>query len=152
MELDFLRNPPLVWFLIGLVFAFLELIVPGLVLLFFGIGAWITSVFCLVFDVETGFQILVFSITTIVSLVILRKYFKKTFFQEKKNGEETLEDEFIGKTAIAETNISPGIEGKITLKGTIWTAKSSEPIIKGQRIEIVDKESITLIVKPIKTN
>ena len=101
-ELEFLKNPPLVWFLIGLLCAFLELMIPGLVLIFFGIGAWITSIFCLALDVGIGVQIMVFSITSIVSLVILRKYFKKRFFQEKKNKEQTLEDEFIGKTALAE--------------------------------------------------
>lgn len=149
-ELDFFKNPPLVWFITGLVFAFLELMVPGLVLLFFGIGAWLTSIVCLIFKVSIGIQILVFSVTTVVSLAVLRKFFKKHLYQKNKNSEGTLEDDFIGNTATAETDISPDSEGKIIFKGALWKARSSEYITINQRVEIVGKDSITLIIKPIK--
>jgi membrane protein implicated in regulation of membrane protease activity len=42
-------SPVLLWFLAGLVFFALELLLPGLIVFFFGIGAWCAAlaVYCL---------------------------------------------------------------------------------------------------------
>lgn len=147
--LEFFKNPPVVWFLIGLLFALLELMVPGLVIIFFGVGAWITALLCLIFDLSIGLQILSFAIASVLSLALLRRWFKNRIFQEKNAKYETDDDEFIGKKALAETPINATTPGKVTFKGALWTAESAESIEAGQAVEIIDKESITLIVKPI---
>lgn len=36
-------KPELVWFIIGLVLFLLELVLPGFVIFFFGVGAWVTT-------------------------------------------------------------------------------------------------------------
>ena len=68
----------------------------------------------------------------------------------KKHSTELLEDEFMGKTARAETAISPGENGKVDFKGTSWQAASGDLIEKGENVIIVGNESILLIVKSTK--
>jgi len=41
--LAFFFNPTLIWFFIGLVLLIAEFSVPGVILVFFGIGAWVTD-------------------------------------------------------------------------------------------------------------
>ena len=42
-------TPELIWFLIGLVLIILEFGIPGVVTVFFGIGAWLVSFVMFVF-------------------------------------------------------------------------------------------------------
>jgi membrane protein implicated in regulation of membrane protease activity len=141
-------NPSLIWFIIGLGLMLLELAVPGFVLIFFGAGAWCTALLTYLTGMGLVWQIAVFVIASVVSLVLFRKYLKGKFFQEDKKSSATLEDEFIGKIAIAETDITPSVPGKVSFKGTVWTAKSDTEISAGSTVIITGKESITLFIKP----
>ncbi len=147
--MNILLTPPVIWFLIGLVFLLLELALPGLIIMFFGIGAWITAICILIFHPGLNIQIIIFLLSSILSLALLRKYLKKKFFHEDKTGVNTLEDEFIGKTAIAETNLVSGRQGRVDFKGTTWNAISDVDIKAGDQVKILNKDSITLIVTKI---
>ncbi len=142
-------TPTVIWFLIGLVLLLLELIIPGFFIIFFGAGAWVTAIICLIFDTGINVQMAVFTFSSVLLLLLLRRYLRKQFFSEDKTIVETLTDEFVGKTAVVESDIKKGFPGKVSFKGTTWPALSDVTIKKGQLAEIVGKESINLIVKPI---
>ncbi len=96
-------NPTIVWFLLGLVLAFLEFAVPGVVLIFFGIGAWIVSITTyigLTNSLES--QLILFAISSILLLIVLRKWIKGKFYGHVDNVQDlTMNmDEFIGKSVI----------------------------------------------------
>ncbi|HJX71652.1 MAG TPA: NfeD family protein [Bacteroidales bacterium] len=143
-------TPTVIWFLIGLVLLVLELIVPGFVIIFFGAGAWVTAIVCLLFPIRINLQVGIFTLSSVLLLLLLRRYLRRQFFSEDKSVVETLTDEFIGKTAVVESDIKKGHPGKVSFKGTTWNALSDVTIKKGQPVEIIGKESINLIVKPIK--
>jgi len=144
--LELISKPPVIWFLIGLFLLLLEIVIPGLIVLFFGIGAWITAIVCALFHPNLNIQFLVFLLSSVLILVLLRRSLKKKFFLEGDRNVSTLEDEFIGKTAVALTNIRPGEPGKIEFKGSQWPAESEDEITTGQRITITGKDSIMLKV------
>ncbi len=143
-------TPTVIWFLIGLVLLLLELIIPGFVIIFFGAGAWVTAIVCLIFNIGVNIQLAVFTFSSVLLLLLLRRYLRKQFFSEDKSVVETLADEFLGKTAVVESDIRKGFPGKVSFKGTTWNALSDETVKKGQLVEIIGKESINLIVKPTK--
>ncbi len=143
-------NPAIIWFLIGLILLLLEIAVPGFVIIFFGAGAWITALCYLFFTTGINLQVIIFTLSSVILLLIFRRYLQKQFFGGNKERVDTLGDEFIGKTAVADADIRKGFPGKISFKGTTWTAISEETIPKGYLVEIVGRESINLIVKPIK--
>lgn len=150
MESEFFMRPDLFWFILGLVFLLLELAIPGFVIFFFGVGAWITSLVCLLANPGLDLQIIIFSLTSILSLILLRKMLTKRFFKENSGSPDTLEDEFLGKEAIALESIAAGKKGKVEFKGATWNATAKDDIESGQTVEITEKESIRLIVKPKK--
>ena len=147
MESEFFMRPDLFWFLLGLVFLLLELAIPGFVIFFFGVGAWITSLVCLLANPGLDLQIIIFSVTSILTLILLRKALTGKFFKEGGKAPDTLGDEFIGMEAVALEDIPAGKKGKVEFKGTPWTARTLEDVKSGQSVEITDKESINLIVK-----
>ena len=147
---DFFLNPAFIWFFIGLLFLVLEMVMPGIVIIFFGIGAWVTAISCLIFDLSLNSQILVFVISSTLFLLALRKTIKNVFFLRSKNGEDSLEDEFIGRIAEVVETIETDRPGKIIFKGARWEATSDDRLETGTRVEIVGKDSIVLKVTSIK--
>ena len=138
-----------IWIIIGFVLFLLEFVLPGLILFFFAVGAWIVAILCLLLDLSINQQLIIFLISSIVSILLLRKWFSKILW-DRKHSSELLEDEFLGKTAIAETSISPGKNGKVDFKGTTWQAASEDTIEKGENVIIIGNESILLLVKSTK--
>jgi membrane protein implicated in regulation of membrane protease activity len=146
---NILSRPELFWFLLGLVLFLLELVIPGFFIFFFGLGAWITALVCLVGEPGTNLQIIIFAITSVLSLLALRRIIQKKFFYSKGTLSEDVEDEFTGREALAKNDFGGNLTGKVEFKGTTWTAESKSEIKEGQRVIILEKDSFKLIVKPI---
>lgn len=139
-------NTAVIWFVLGFVFLLLEFIVPGLILAFFAIGAWIVAIVCLVTDISINTQLVLFLATSVLSILFFRKWASKIIWL-RKNSNEIMEDEFLGKTAIAESFIGPGQQGKVAFKGTTWDARSEDSIAIGENVTIIGNDSIVLFVK-----
>ncbi len=148
--MDIFKQPAVIWFLIGFILFLLEFVVPGLIVFFFAAGAWIVAILTLFFDLPINFQLIIFVISSVLTILLLRNWVKKLIYG-KNPSRELLEDEFLGKVARAETAISPGINGKVDFKGTTWPAASSDFIERGENVIIVGNESILLIVKTSRT-
>jgi membrane protein implicated in regulation of membrane protease activity len=146
---DFLLQPEVIWFLIGLALILVELAVPGLVLIFFGVGAWVTALVCLMFNIELNTQLFIFLGSSLLSLALLRKTLRKRYM-DKKSDDADLEDEYIGHTAIALNSFAAGQTGKVSFKGSSWNAECSQPVTEGQQLKITGYKSIKLFVEPIQ--
>ena len=144
-------KPELIWFVIGLILIILEFLIPGLITIFFGIGAWIVSVICLFLDISLNLQLSIFLISSVLLLVSLRKWFKALFTRKPGTGraEDEVADEFIGQKAVVTEKITPNRKGRVEFRGSYWTAESYETIPEGASVEILDKDNITLIVKSL---
>jgi membrane protein implicated in regulation of membrane protease activity len=143
-------KPELVWFIIGLVLFLLELVLPGFVIFFFGVGAWVTALLCLIANPGINLQAIVFAVTSILSLVLLRKMIQRRFFYSKDELSKDVEDEFTGREAVATMDFKPGHTGKVEFKGTTWKAESTESIVQGQTVIIKSKENFKLFIEPKK--
>ena len=145
--MDILSDPAVIWFLIGLGLLLLELVLPGLVILFFGVGAWVTALVCAITNINLNWQIAIFLIASLLGLVLLRKYLKKRFFGKSDEDIQDQLEEFIGRKAKAVNDFKDGA-GQVEFKGTRWSALCNEPVSKGQWVTIQSKDSLTLNVKP----
>jgi len=145
-------NPSLVWFSIGFVLILMEFGLPSIVALFFGIGAWTVAILCLFFDLPLDIQFIVFITVSIITLIFLRKHFKKLYqgsMDKSKFGPDELE-EFIGHKAQVVKEITPDLQGKVEFNGTQWKAESDEEIKVSAIVEIIEKNNLTLKVKSLK--
>ncbi|HEY5369591.1 MAG TPA: NfeD family protein [Hanamia sp.] len=140
---------PVFWIILGFIFFLLEFALPGLILFFFAVGAWIVAILCLFIDLSINQQLIIFLLSSVASILLLRKWFSKILWK-RKHSTELLEDEFLGKTAKADTAISPGENGKVDFKGTTWQAASEDIIEKGENVIITGNDSILLLVKSTK--
>ena len=147
--MDDFSNPAVIWFIAGFILFLLEFALPGFILFFFGVGAWIVALLALLFDISLNTQLIIFLSASVLTILLFRKSMQKIILVKKKSSE--IEDEFIGKIARSETSITPGKNGKVYFKGTSWDAASEDVIGPDENVTIVGNESILLIVKSTKT-
>ena len=143
--------PALLWFLFGISCFVLELLLPGLLLFFFGIGAWCAALGVWLVSMPLSMQILIFLSTSIVTLVLLRARFQKMF--KGTALEVDVGDDFVPEGAIAEVveDIVPPAAGKVKYGGTFWQAVAEEPVTRGERVRVLAKNNLSLSVEPLST-
>ncbi len=145
-------NPPIIWFLIGLALMLTEFAIPGIILVFFGMGAWIVALGAWIgFLNGTSSQLMTFGISSVILLVFLRRYFQNRFIGfvgDDHNPTDNIDD-FSGQMVTVTTTIQPNHPGRIEYKGAGWTAISNVEIPAGQPAVIESVEGITLRVKPL---
>lgn len=147
---EFLK-PELIWFLVGLALLLMEFAIPGLIVFFFGVGAWIVAVVCLFTEISLNWQLGIFIGSSVLSLVLLRSWVKGIFLghvTSKQDLTEELQD-FIGERAVVKAAITPKRPGKVELHGTNWEAEADVEIPEGTDVEIVGKDNLTLKVKAL---
>lgn len=144
-------NPVIVWFLIGLGLALAELAVPGVILIFFGLGAWVVALTTwLDLTASLDSQLLVFAITSVVLLVAMRGWIKGRMYGHVKDKHDLNVDldEFIGHRVTVTKPIAPGSnEGRVEFKGAAWHAIADGSIDAGEQVVIEKVDGITLKVR-----
>ena len=143
-------SPEVIWFVIGLLFFLLEFAVPGFILFFFGVGAWVVAVVTLFTDISLNTQLVIFLTSSLLTVALFRNWVKNKLGMMKA-APQMLPDEIIGKTARAETIIMPGKPGKVYFKGSLWPASSIDTIAQGEEVTVTGHESILLFVKSSKS-
>ena len=150
--MNLFNKPEVIWFTVGFLLMIGEVMVPGLVILFFGLGALATGVCCLIFSPDLNIQLLIFVVSSVASLVILRSLLKKIFL-----GKESVQGidrpagvtEYVGSKCKVVARIDSQLGGKILLNGAEWKAVSDTIIEEGKIVEIVGQDSITMMVKEV---
>ena len=146
-----------IWFVAGVVFFLAEMAIPGFIIFFFGIGAWVVGIATLLGLHNLTIQLIIFIVVSVLSLILFRNK-SKTIFRGREKTFESKDDKMLndfiedirGKKAMVTVDIVPGeISGKVEFRGTSWKADSDVEIKAGTVVEIIDKENITLKVKPV---
>jgi membrane protein implicated in regulation of membrane protease activity len=144
--MEHIYNSTVIWFIIGFLLFLLEFALPGFILFFFAVGAWVVSIISLLVDISVSSQLGIFIATSLITVLLFRNWIKNQI-NKKKGDSAELEDEFVGKTATTQTAILPGKHGKVVFKGTTWDAESDEEIEANTQVIITGYRSIVLIVK-----
>jgi inner membrane protein len=141
------------WTLIGILFVFVELVYPHLVLAFFGAGALLTAL-CTVLGITRDLpsQLIVFMVSSLLLLFLLRRYLKKTLTGTLKDRNDAqMFDLEIGKIVSVVGEIDPEKgKGKVKYHGTLWDAEADRFIAAGESARIVGMNNLTLRVEEIK--
>jgi membrane protein implicated in regulation of membrane protease activity len=136
------------WLAAGLALVVAELATPGgFVIIFFGIAALVIGVLGLLGVVSSApLQFLLFSVLSIGSLALLRARLQSKL---RTPGASNV-DSLIGDLAIPQERLSPGVVGKVEVRGSTWSARntSSVTLDPGQRARVAAVDGLTLAVIP----
>lgn len=135
------------WLIVGFLMLVIEMFSLSFFAIFFALGALLTAALTY-FGVlpSVTWQVVIFCVTSILSLIFLRKFIKKTF-SKPKGGKEY--SEFIGDPVRVTKAIPANGRGKVYYRGTEWDAISEDgqPIDQEATVTIIRMDGIVAIVK-----
>jgi inner membrane protein len=138
------------WAALGLLLAAVEIATPGgFFFIFFGLGALVVALVAFVGLAEPlSFQILLFSVFSVVSLLLFRNPLLRWMARHTPKTVDV--DSFIGELAVAASAIPPGGAGQAQLRGSAWNAHngSQAPIAAGGRCRVTRVEGLVIWIEP----
>ncbi|MBA6295344.1 NfeD family protein [Colwellia sp. MB02u-9] len=141
------------WLALAILFACLEIFVPGGILLNLGIASLLVAVGVQQQILDTWVLTLTTWFILATFLLVLVYFITERFFAGETIIENIYEEvDIYGKKVRVLEQIGPGTQaGRVEYQGTTWTALSDGSIIQaGSEAAIVCKENISLVVEPIK--
>lgn len=141
----------LILILLGILFFIIEIITPtfGGIAIAGVISLLIGSVILVSPDSPYGD----ISLSIIIPTVLLSALFFLTVayfgIKAQRQKAQTGEESMVGKVAVARTDIEADKGGYVLIDGELWKAISEEKIEKGQKVEVVEAEGLTLKVKKV---
>ncbi len=138
------------WLILAVVLIILEIFVSGFVLFWLGVSAAIVGIILAISPgIEWETQTILFSIFSVVSIVIWFKYGKKRGIENSdrptlnKRGEQ-----YVGRVFTLTEPITDGV-GKIRVDDSSWRITGEDANI-GDKVKVVGIESTTLNVEKIE--
>ncbi len=135
------------WYLAGVVLLILEIVMPGMWVMWIGMGALVAG---LASHIAGGLPIpvqwIIFAVVSIISMFLGRRWFKA----RTENSKHTLNNRMagnIGRTVRLEEPIEHG-RGKIRIDDTIWTV-TGPPCQAGSMVRVVGVENGYFKVEPL---
>ena len=136
-----------VWLVAMIVLLIIEGIVPGLVSIWFAIGAF-AAMISAILGAPLWLQVLWFFAASILTLCLTRPFAKKYV---NSRATPTNADMLIGKECVVTEAIDNVLgTGAVTVGGKVWTARTEEPDGKaetGKVMTVVRIDGVKLIVK-----
>ena len=137
------------WIVVGLILIALEMAASGgFYVIFFGIAAIaIGLLHALDLAGPLWFQVLLFSVISVGSLVLFRRPFMRWMKLDMPGSDV---DSMIGETAVPLEDIDAGAVGRAELRGTVWSARNraNAAVLKGQRCTVVAVDRLMIFVEP----
>lgn len=144
--------PELIWLLLGILLILAEFVLPGLIAIFFGLGALVVGLLLWAGMPGDGpVPFVVFSGVSVGSLLLLRGLFKPWFTGRSLGVQVTGEDEdFVGRKAevVSGFDALRSSSGRIIYRGTQWEARAADgcALEIGSQVRIVGREGSVLII------
>jgi len=141
------------WLILAILFACLEIFVPGGILLNLGIASLLVAIGVQQQILDTWVLTLTTWFILATLLLILVYFITERFFPGETTVENVFEElDIYGKTVKVVAQIGPGTQaGRVEFQGTTWSALGDGSIIPaGSQASIVCKENISLVVEASK--
>ena len=134
------------WLILAGLFLVLELLAPGIFLIWFGIAAGIVGALALVFDVAWQWQLMLFAILSLAAVIAARKFLRKDDAQSDRPLLNRRAQQHVGKSYLVADAIENG-RGKVKIGDTLWRAEGPDAA-QGARVKVTGTDGATLMVEP----
>lgn len=137
----------IIWFVIIIVAALIEMNTMDLTSIWFSVGALVAFVLSLT-KVNVPIQVIAFLVVSVILVVAVRPVAKNYF---KSNTISTNADRLVGKVATCTKQVCVGERGEVKIDGKYWLAITSgdQDIEIDEKVEVLAIEGVKLIVDKI---
>lgn len=144
-------SPVVNWIIVGLALSLLELIVPGVYLIWFGFAAFVVGIGVYFIPMELTTQLIVFAIASgifaVIGVAVYRYVFNKAQVPaEYKNLNNTAE-QYVGLLVTVAEDAADN-RTKVKIGDTYWLASCQKAFKQGDTAKVVGvKDSLILIIE-----
>lgn len=144
-------SPVVNWIITGLALSLLELIVPGVYLIWFGFAAFVVGIAVYFLPIELTTQLIVFAIASgifaVIGVAVYRYVFSKAQVPaEYKNLNNTAE-QYVGQLVTVAEDAEDN-RTKVKIGDTYWLASCKKAFKQGDTAKVVGvKDSLILIIE-----
>jgi inner membrane protein len=136
------------WLAGGVALVAVEVAAPtGFFVMFFGAGALLVGALAWLGVVTSlPLQVLAFTVLSVLSLLLFRAPLQRMTQSPPSSNVDSL----IGVPAIVQERLSPGVVGRVEVRGTMWAARNTSAVTldPGQRARVSAVDGLTLAVVP----
>ena len=151
MDISSVLSPVLIWFLLGIAFFFIELMLPSFIIFFLGLGAWCVALLLAVVDVSLNTQMTVFLSSSLTTLILLRSWVRSVFLGDTSEESDSVNMDSAPATGVVTEAITPPAAGRIKYSGSFWQAVADEPFAVGAVVQIVEQKNLVVKVGRLET-
>ncbi len=135
-----------VWIGIGLLLAALEILMPGVYLIWLALAAIAAGLMTMALGIGVGMQVVVFTVIAGGTVYAAKRFLQDRPIHEADPMMNKRLDRMVGETAIVVAAIEGG-SGKVQVGDSEWIARGDDTAI-GTRVRITGSEGIALTVEP----
>ncbi len=137
------------WFIVGVLMMIVELFIPGVFIVWIGIGALLTGIVVSFFrELPMSYQLLIFAGFSTISVFLGWFAYGKAFGVSEKEKYPFLNQgakEYIGKSFPLVTPIEDG-QGQVKIGDSVWPVKADKPLKSGEMVTVDRVDGIVLHV------
>ena len=144
-------NSPIVnWIIAGLALSLLELIVPGVYLIWFGLAAFVVGIAIYFIPMVFTTQLIIFAIASgifaVIGVVVYRNIFNRVKVPSEYRNLNNTAEQFVGQLVTISEDAADN-RTKVKIGDTYWLASCQKPFKKGDTAKVVGvKDSLILII------
>jgi len=142
-------DPHWLWIALGLAFGVLELLIPGIYLLWFAVAALVTGALTWLFGLSPALQVIDFVSLSLIAAFSARRFLGANRVASADPMLNQRTSQLVGQIARVSHAIEDG-EGRIHLGDSDWIARGPDCAI-GTRVRVTGSQGSVLLVKPLAT-
>ena len=136
-----------VWLTLGLILAGLEMLVPGVYLIWLALAAIVTGLLTLTLDLSLPVQVIDFVFLSLIIAFSARRFLRDRPIESSDPLMNRRGARMVGETALVVQAIEHG-SGRVRLGDSEWIARGPN-VAAGERVRISGSEGAILLVEPL---
>ena len=133
------------WFILGLVLFTLEMAVPGVHFLWFGVAAFLTGGLALMTGITWPLQVVAFGVFAVMVVFTVRRFSRPDMATSDLPDLNDRGQQYVGRSVVVEVPIQNG-RGKVRVGDTVWSAEGPD-VPAGTRVTVTGARGIVLMVE-----
>lgn len=136
-----------VWLTLGLILAALEMLVPGVYLIWLALAAIATGVLTFAFDLSVPMQVVDFVFLSLIAAFSAKRLLRDRPIESADPLMNRRGARLVGESALVVSAIAHG-SGRVRIGDSEWNVRGPD-VASGERVRIVGSEGATLLVEPL---
>jgi inner membrane protein len=132
------------WFILAVLLFVLELALPGIHFLWFGMAAVVVGLLALATGLAWPYQVIAFGIIAVLTVFIVRRYVRPDVSKSDLPDLNERALQYVGRSLVVEEAIENG-RGKVRVGDSVWQAEGPD-VLAGSRVKVTGARGTVLVV------